>query len=174
MDVFGHVALSVLIGRSVAPGPELRRVTTAGALSGGLLPDVDAVSYLWGAEVFARVHQVYTHNVVALLVLPALVAGVGGLLGVDRRALFVATFAGMAGHLVGDVIGLWPVPLLLPFSDARVAFFLLEQDFSLGLDLVLVLGAELMFWDPIADSARRTRLLAGGTLVLGAVAVAVT
>lgn len=175
MDVFGHVALSLLVGRAVAPRPELRRVTTLGALAGGLLPDVDAVTYLWGPEVFREVHQFYTHNLVALVVLPALIAALlSSVLEADRRWLYFAALGGMVGHLIGDVIGLWPVPLLYPFSDVRLAFFLLEQDFSLALDLVLVLGAGSTFLDPIAASARATRLAFAVTMIAAGFAIALT
>ena len=175
MDVFGHVALSLLAGRAVAPRPELRRATTVGALAGGLLPDVDAVSYLWGPEVFREVHQLYTHNLVALVVLPALAAALlSRVFEADRRWLYFAALAGMVGHLFGDVIGLWPVPLLYPFSDDRLAFSLLEQDFSLALDLVLVLGAVSTFWDPIAASARATRLAFALTMIGAGFAIALT
>ena len=172
MDVFGHAALSLLAGRALAPRPELRRATTVGALAGGLLPDVDVVAYLWGADTFLQVHQLYTHNLIALLVLPAIAGlALSAILGRDRGWVLLATWVGMLFHLVGDVIGLWPVPLLFPFSDARLAFFLLEQDFSLALDVVLVLGAVSTFWDPIAATAARTRLVFVATVLLGAVAV---
>ena len=172
MDVFGHAALSLLVGRALPPRPELRRATTVGALAGGLLPDVDAVAYLWGADAFRQVHQLYTHNVIALIVLPVLAGlALGALLGRDRGWVMAAVWVGMVFHLIGDVIGLWPVPMLYPFSDARLAFYLLEQDFSLAFDVVLVLGAVMTFWDPIAARASRTRLVLGAALLLGAVAI---
>ena len=172
MDVFGHAALSLLVGRALPPRPELRRATTIGALAGGLLPDVDVIAYLWGADTFLALHQLYTHNIIALLVLPVL-AGLtlGAVLGRDHAWIMLATWVGMVFHLVGDVIGLWPVPLLYPFSDARLAFYLLEQDFSLALDVVLILGAVSTFWDPIAASVNRTRLVFVAALLMGGVAV---
>ena len=172
MDVFGHVALSLLVGRALPPRPDLRRATTTGALVGGLLPDVDVVAYVWGADTFLQVHQLYTHNVIALIVLPVLAGlALGALLGRDRGWVMAAVWVGMVFHLIGDVIGLWPVPMLYPFSDARLAFYLLEQDFSLALDVVLVLGAVMTFWDPIAASVNRTRLVFVAALLLGAVAI---
>ena len=172
MDVFGHAALSLLAGRALAPRPELRRATTIGAMAGGLLPDVDVVAYLWGADAFLALHQLYTHNVIALAVLPAIAGlALGAVLGRNQGWVLLATWVGMAFHLLGDVIGLWPVPLLYPFSDAPLAFFLLEQDFSLALDVVLILGAVSTFWDPIAASVNKTRLVFVAALLLGAVAI---
>ena len=150
----------------------MRRATTLGALAGGPLADIDAVTYLWGADSFHQVHQFYTHNLIALLVLPAVAGALfTAAFQRDRVWFFVAAWVGMAFHLAGDLIGLWPVPLLYPFSDLRLAFFLLEQDFSLALDVVLVLGAVSTFWDPIAAGIARVRLVFGATLVLAAVAV---
>mgnify|MGYP000439006191 CR=1 FL=1 len=175
MDVFGHVAASVLLGRAVAPRAELRRATTVAALAGGLLPDIDAVTYLVGPEVFLAIHQLYTHNVLAWLVLPPLIAvALSRGLGYPLRWVLIAAWVGMTGHLIGDVIGLWPVPLLQPFSATKIGFFLLDQDFSLGLDLTLIAGTVLSFWDPIAESAHRIRAVAAGTGVLAAVVVVIT
>ena len=130
------------------------------------------VAYLWGADKFLEVHQLFTHNVIALLVLPAIAGlALGAVLQRDRGWIVMAAWVGMVFHLIGDVIGLWPVPLLFPFSDARLAFFLLEQDFSLALDVVLVLGAVMTFWDPIAGSVAKTRLVFVAALLLGVVAI---
>ena len=175
MDVFGHTAVSLLLGRAVAPRVELRTATTVAALCGGLLPDVDAITYLWGADAFRRFHHLYTHNIVAFVVLPI---AIGLLLnrafGQRGALLVVAAGIGMASHLVGDVIGLWPLTLLVPFVDAKFGLGLLDQDFSLALDLVLVVGAVVSFWDPVAESPRRLRGLCAVTCAAAAVAVALT
>lgn len=170
MDVFGHAALSLLVGRAVAPDPTLRRATTVAALSAGLLPDVDTVAYLWGAASFRQYHQLFTHNIVALVVLPALVALLCCVfVRTRRRWLFVAAYAGMGFHLLGDVIGLWPVPLLVPFSSWRFALFLLETDFSLVLDILLISGALATTWDPVAARVKSTRIVAAVTLAVAVI-----
>jgi len=172
MDLFGHAALSVIVGRAVPSRAEERRATTAAALAAGMAPDLDAATYLGGADLFRQVHQLYTHNVLALAVLPAVVGfAVSRLLKARLSIVLAAAYAAMAFHLVGDVIGLWPVPLLFPFFEERFALFLLEQDFSLGLDLTLVAGAVLGFWDPIAKRAWALRLVALGTLLVAAAVV---
>ena len=174
MDVFGHVSASLLIGRAAAPSVALRRQTTIAALAGGLLPDVDAVAYLWGAEAYRQVHQVYTHNVLALIALPVLITLALRPDEAGRAWVYGAALLGMIGHLVGDVIGLWPVPLLVPFSEARLGLSLLEQDFSIALDLVLVIAAVATFWDPIAERPARVRAVLGVGLLAAVVAVALS
>jgi len=166
MDLFGHAAASLLLGRAVPSEPADRRGTTAAALLCGLLPDVDAACYLGGADLFLRFHQLYTHNVVTVAVLPILVASV---LNRFTRASFwillAAAYAAILTHVACDLIGLWPVPLGFPFTDTRWALFWLEQDFAWPLDAVLVVAAAISFHGAIAS---RPWVLRG--LVVGAAA----
>ncbi len=170
MDLFGHTAASLLVGRAVAGGARERRATTAAALLAGLLPDIDAVTYLAGADVFRRIHQLFTHNLLAAAILPAAVAWAISRWARGRSlSVFVAAYLAIAVHLLGDLIGLWPIPLFWPFSDHRVAWLLLDRDFCWELDAILVLGAVLTFWDPIAARTGAVRALTGITLAAGAV-----
>lgn len=166
MDLFGHAAASLIIGRAVPSQPEERRGTTAAALLCGLLPDVDAACYLGGADLFLRFHQLYTHNVVTIAVLPIFVASV--LNRFTRASFFVllaAAYVATLTHVACDLIGLWPVPLLFPFTEARWALFWLEQDFAWPLDAVLVLAAVISFHDPVAIRPWAVRGIAVGAAV---------
>jgi len=132
LDVIDHAFSGGLIGLALEPGPFLRdpakpraRWPLLGVLA-ATFPDVDAVSYLWGADTFARVHQTYTHNILAFLLLPPLVALA---LRIEQRGIALF-YAGMAAHLLGDVIATWPLRFLLPFSDRGFAFGLIQRDFS--------------------------------------------
>lgn len=151
MDLFGHAAASFLVGRAAAPGAAQRRGTTAAALLAGLLPDADAATYLVSADLFRRIHQLWTHNLVAAALLPVAVGlVVARVAGIGRGPALLAAHAAMALHLVGDLIGLWPLPLFHPFSEERIAAFLLPQDFCWSLDAILVFGAVATLWDPVA------------------------
>jgi len=170
MDLFGHAALSLVVGRAVPARDEDLRTATVAALAAGLAPDIDAATYLVGADSFRQIHQLYTHNLLAFVVLPALLGVVvARLLRAPFGIAFAASYAAMVFHLLGDLVGLWPVPLLFPFSEHRFALFLLEQDFSLGLDLIVVVGAVSTFWDPIARRGWARRVVAAATI--GAAAV---
>lgn len=168
MDIFGHAFSGLLIGTLLEPGPLLRDPSpprTSWAWMGALaatFPDVDAVSYLWGPEAFARHHQIYTHTILAFLALPPLLALLVRRLGFAgspaRTALLF--YAGMAAHLLGDVIATWPLRFLLPFSDRGFAFAFIHRDFSLGLALLLGVFAATCRWDG-ALPARRALALAG-------------
>jgi membrane-bound metal-dependent hydrolase YbcI (DUF457 family) len=170
MDLFGHTALSLLAGRAVASDPGDRRATTVAALTAGLLPDADVVSYLGGADLFLAVHQRYTHNAVAIVVLPLVVGAVVGHLGRARWPLaMAAAYLGMGLHVGADVCGIWPVPLAWPFGEWRFCFALLEQDFSWPLDLVMVLGAAISLWTPVADRPWAVRIALAASIVAGAI-----
>ncbi len=165
MDLFGHVAASFLVGRAASSDPAHRRGTTAAALIAGLVPDVDAATYLVSADLFRRVHQIWTHNLVALALLPGAIGlGIARIAGIPRGPAILAAYGAMALHLLGDLIGLWPVPLFQPFSDHRVAWFLLPQDFCWSLDAILVGGAALTLWDPVAEGCWRVRGVLAVTL----------
>lgn len=176
MEVFGHALSGVVwaqLLRPTAASPKGVAAWAALGVAGALAPDVDAVSYLWGAEVFRAVHQVYTHNLLVFAVVPPALGVLAG-----RRAVFagargraLAVVWGAWGlHLLGDTIAHWPEPLFWPFSDQRVAFGLIPGDFSIGLPLVLLVGAALT----LADELQRWRVpLAGATLAAGVAYVVV-
>ncbi len=158
MDLFGHAALSLLAGRAVAREPAERRATTAVALTAGLLPDIDAVSYLGGADLFLAMHQRYTHNLLVMSLFPLVVGVVASRFTVVRwPVMLAAAYAGALLHLCADLVGIWPVPLAWPFGDGRFCLALLDQDFSWAMDVVLVVGAALSFWDPVAASPWKVR-----------------
>lgn len=133
----------------------------------GLLPDLDAALYLGGPDLFLRFHQLYTHNIVAMVVLPFVVASA---LTRFTRATFstllAVAYAATLTHITFDLIGLWPVPLAFPFSTERWALFLLEEDFAWPLDAVLVLAAVLSFWDPVATRPWVVRGVAAAAVVV--------
>ncbi len=62
--------------------------------------------------------------------------------------------AGWALHVTLDVVGRWPVPVLWPLSETRWALYRLDRDFSLTLDLVLIVGLAATLWDPAQRHAR--------------------
>jgi membrane-bound metal-dependent hydrolase YbcI (DUF457 family) len=151
MDLFGHAAASLLVGRAIPSQIEDRRGTTAAALLAGMSPDIDAALYLGGADLFLRFHQLYTHNIVAVVVLPLLVAT--ALTRFTRTAfstLLATAYVAVLAHIACDLIGLWPVPLGFPFMEQRWALFWLEQDFAWPLDAVLVVAAAVSCYGSVA------------------------
>jgi membrane-bound metal-dependent hydrolase YbcI (DUF457 family) len=166
LDLFGHAAASFLVGRSVPATARDRSACTAAALAAGLAPDLDALTYLIDPALFFEHHQVFTHNLLALAVLPALVAwAVRRWRPGSAGRVYGAALASMTLHLLGDLIAQWPVPLLWPLSDARFHLGLLQIDFSPVLDAILMGGALLMLWDPVATHTARLRGVAAASLL---------
>lgn len=119
MDPITHTCSGILLGQGLRPLTAVRKTTLLVAGLAAFAPDVDSVSYLWGPNAFYRLHHTYTHTLVGL-VLVALV-----LAAIESRWLKTLSFARLLGinlvggaiHLCGDMIALWPLRLLWPFTD---------------------------------------------------------
>ena len=108
-------------------------------MAAGLSPDIDAPVALLGPEAWVRWHHLYTHSLVGLVWVP-LALSLLPLRFAPWRTRFALALAGWALHVTLDVVGRWPVPVLWPLSETRWALYRLDRDFSLTLDLVLIVG----------------------------------
>jgi inner membrane protein len=101
---------------------------TAALLIGANLPDVDVLAVFLDDTTDLAVRRGWTHGVLALVVLPFLLAG--SLVLWDRlrrksrprppvvpRALLLASFLGVLSHPLLDLLNTYGVRLLMPFSD---------------------------------------------------------
>lgn len=120
-----------LVGWLVANTASLDRRERAAVTLAGVVPDVDAFGIF--AEIFTResgrplpwfsdYHHVLAHN----LGFGLLVTGASFLVATRRWKTAALAFLSFHLHLVGDVVGgrgldgyHWPIPYLLPFSNAR-------------------------------------------------------
>lgn len=66
MDPITHTCSGILLGQRLRPLTAVRKTTLVVARLAAFAPDVDSVSYLWGADAFYRVHHTYTHTLVGL------------------------------------------------------------------------------------------------------------
>jgi inner membrane protein len=82
-------------------------------------PDVDAISYLWGPEVYGRVHHAYTHTLLGGAILAPALAGIERMwiAGISFPRLLALNLVGFAVHLLGDLIAVWPIRLFWPWRD---------------------------------------------------------
>ena len=74
MDPITHTCSGILLGQGLRPLTAVRRTTLLVAGLAAFSPDVDSVSYLWGADAFYRVHHTYTHTLVGLVVVALVLA----------------------------------------------------------------------------------------------------
>ena len=103
------------------------RFGCATLILGANLPDVDVISYAWGESAALEFRRGMTHGVLALIVLPFLLAGVMMLIGrmsrrqaaaaVDFRWLLVLSAIAVVSHPVLDFLNVYGVRWLMPFDD---------------------------------------------------------
>lgn len=127
MDPFAHT----LVGATLAE-TGLRRTTplaTATLIIGANLPDVDIVSSAMGGDASLYFRRGITHGIVAMMVLPVLLAG--GMLVYDRwrrrgrvgaerarlSALLGLSFVAVLSHPALDWLNTYGVRLLFPFDE---------------------------------------------------------
>lgn len=167
MDPITHTCSGILIGQGLRPLPAVRKKTLLVAGLAAFAPDFDSVSYLWGSDAFYRLHHTYTHTLVGIVVLALVLATI------ESRWLKDLSFAGLLGinlagctiHLCGDLIALWPLHLLWPFSDYN---FTLQwtRDFDYVVLGVVVVATGLSETDGFQKHA--LWIIAGAFLLLAA------
>lgn len=167
MDPIAHTCSGILIGQGLCPQPAVRTKTLLVAGLAAFAPDVDSVSYLWGSDVFYRVHHTYTHTLVGIGILALLLAGIERrwLTELSFGRLLVLNLAGGVIHLCGDLIALWPLHILSPFSHYDFALHW-TRDFDYIVLGVMVAATGLSETDELQH--RVPWIIAGAFLLLTA------
>jgi inner membrane protein len=129
MDNLAHTLAGAALGQA-----GLRRLSALGTATlviGANLPDVDALAFVFGDQVDAFViRRGWTHGILALVVLPFVLAGI--VIGWDRlvrrrihaaaepvnpRRILILAAIGIWSHSLLDLVNTYGVRLLMPFSD---------------------------------------------------------
>ena len=119
MDIVTHAGIGVV---AAAPFMAERPEFAAGLVLGSVLPDLDALSRVFGKCAFLRFHQTWSH---ALLVqgLASVGAGLAAtLFGIDGVSLALGLFGGLAIHTFLDMSNTLGVKAFAPFSMRRFCF----------------------------------------------------
>lgn len=127
----------------------------------GFIPDIDIPIALLGHDAWFKWHQLFTHSLIGLVCLPLLLA----LIPLDFASFKVRYQLALSGwfmHIGFDLAARWPVPLLWPISEHRWAFFMIRDDFSWIIDMLLIIGLAISLWDPMLEYGRR---IAGATFI---------
>lgn len=125
-----HLATHLLTGWAVANAVPLERRDRSIVTIAAIIPDIDALGMavehtpllaIVPAYWFSEYHHVLAHNIGFALLFAALAA----LLCRRRLIAPLTAFATFHLHLLGDIAGSkgpdgyqWPIPYLMPFSDA--------------------------------------------------------
>ena len=153
MDIFAHSISGALIGRAVRPEGKGWREMVAYAALAGVSPDIDAPIALLGPEMWYKWHQIFTHSLVGLIWIPAVLSIIPCKFAAWRTRYAIA-LAGWFLHVLLDFFALWPVPLLWPLSSHRWNYPLISSDFSWIVDMLLLIGLAFTLWDPAQRHAR--------------------
>jgi hypothetical protein len=127
--------------------PDLARRDRALILAAGLVPDLDGLAILSGAEAYGRWHHTLLHNAPAALA-TALVAGALAARGACI-AVFGLALAAFHLHLLCDLVGsagpggsLWSIPYLVPL-DPRPFYFRGQWELASWQNVVITVAALL-------------------------------
>ena len=117
MTLFGATLTFGRLGRDLP-----RRTALIVAILAANLPDIDILYFLVGGpDAFVYRHATWTHSLVALAVLPLVIAGITSLASRLRFVpLLMLAGAAMVGHLALDMAGSWGIAPLTPFSTLRI------------------------------------------------------
>lgn len=169
MDAFAHLASGALLGRSSRPtGQRWLGFALFGAAA-AISPDVDAPLALVGADAWAKYHQLLTHSLIGLVLVPLALASLPFRFA-PWRTRYLLSVSGWLIHVVLDVCANWGVPVLWPLSSERWALHQLDSDFSWAIDMVFVVGLALTLWNPAMRHARPVALATAAAVALWLVA----
>jgi membrane-bound metal-dependent hydrolase YbcI (DUF457 family) len=123
MTPLGHISVSYITGKSI------NYLSLPALIIGGVLPDIDVVSYIFGS--YEQIHRTFTHSLFFVL-LAALLSML--LFTKDKKIAFLSILMGGVLHLLFDfIIDTNPangvgVMLFWPFSDQYISPFNLATE----------------------------------------------
>lgn len=108
-----------------------------------------------GADVYGRVHHAYSHTLPGLAAIAVILAGVETLWvpGMSFARLLFLNAAGVTVHLLGDLVAVWPLRILWPWSD-RDFVLRWTGDFDLAVMTVVGLATGLAATDGLREYPR--------------------
>ncbi|NOZ25244.1 MAG: metal-dependent hydrolase [Nitrospirae bacterium] len=157
MDPATHILTGTLLSRCFPK----RKASLAMLVFAANAPDLDYITYLWGADVFLRYHRGFTHGI-ASLVLFSLLAGLLMHAVFKRGFAYFALIssAGYASHILLDLLNRYPVRVFSPFDWSK---------YSLDLLFVIdpyITGALLLGVILTIRRENRKRLIVAATMIV--------
>ena len=139
MDSLTHT-LSGIVVSSLGLRQEFRWPGVVVFTAAALFPDIDFFFNYISHSIYVRFHRGFTHSFIYLPVFALLLCGIFYLLfkGIGFKNLYLICLAGIALHLMLDIVNSYGTPVLMPFSSAQ---------YSLNLDVIIdayVLGPLLL------------------------------
>jgi membrane-bound metal-dependent hydrolase YbcI (DUF457 family) len=142
MDIVTHAGIGLIAAIPVLDShPEL----ALGLVAGSVLPDLDALSRIFGKRAFLRSHQTWSHALPVHAVVSTLAGFSVQMCGGDGLLLGSGLFAGLTIHALLDFSNTLGVTLFAPFSRKRLC---LEWVFFIDAFVLLLTlsAAALTLW----------------------------
>ncbi|VAX33445.1 Hypothetical protein SAV1869 [hydrothermal vent metagenome] len=122
MDPVTHILTGTLLSKCFPK----RKGSLATLVFAANAPDLDYITYLWGADVFLRYHRGITHGIGCLVLFSLLM---GFLMhGIFRKGFIyfsVISFAGYGSHLILDLFNRYPVRIFSPLDWSKYSLDIL-------------------------------------------------
>jgi inner membrane protein len=112
-------------------------------LLSSIAPDLDYITWFWGADVFLRYHRGITHGILALFVVPVIIGLIFGLKKGFFYYSFIA-FLGYAAHLFIDLANQYGTRILSPLDWQQYSLdltFIIDPYITIGFLLCAILGS---------------------------------
>jgi len=116
MDIITHAGIGLI---AAAPVLNSRPELALGLVAGSVLPDLDAVSRVFGKRAFLRSHQTWSHALPFQAAVSVLAGFLASACGADGRLLGAGLFAGLVLHTLLDFSNTLGVTLLAPFTRRK-------------------------------------------------------
>jgi membrane-bound metal-dependent hydrolase YbcI (DUF457 family) len=116
MDIVTHAGIGLV---AAAPFMATRPEVALGLIAGSVLPDLDALSRVFGKRAFLRSHQTWTHALPIQAAGSAAVGLAAHASGAEGWLLGWGLFAGLAIHTLLDFSNTLGVTLFAPFTRKR-------------------------------------------------------
>lgn len=129
MDSLTHT-LSGIVVSSLGIRQEFRWPGVLVFTAAALFPDIDVIFNFIARSIYVRFHRGFTHSFIYLPVFALLLAVMFYFLfkSIGFKNLYLICLAGIALHLLLDVVNSYGTPVLMPFSSAQ---------YSLNLDVII-------------------------------------
>ena len=144
MDIVTHAAMGTIVA-----GPFFGEypLPAAGLMLGSALPDLDALSRVFGKRVFLTWHQTFTHSVPLIAMASVVGWYAAHPLGPEFQQAVLALGIGMVTHVLLDLTNTYGVKFLFPFSKRRLClewvFFIDASVIALSVLTIVWLWADV-------------------------------
>ena len=116
MDIVTHAGIGLI---AAAPCLDSQPELALGLVAGSVLPDLDALSRVFGKRAFLHSHQTWSHALPVQAVIAALAGYLARKHGANGVLFGAGLFVGLAIHTLLDLSNTLGVTLFAPFSRKR-------------------------------------------------------